>query len=371
MVSQVDMGGAARYFMLQTIREYAQKRLEEAGQGAEARARNATYYLGVAEWQTLASLEIERGNIGAARRWLLDHHDYDAATRMSSALGLPWYTTGSLSETVRWTEEVRDDPSSSRLTRARALYLLGAMQHMQGRHAEAVRSLEASQQLFRELGDRAGTADTLAFLGQTALFQRHYEHAAALLEESLPVHRELGDELGTAFVLSYLALARRAQGDSRRAEMLSDEAMDVIYRSVDRVGVSVALFALTVAALGRGDLRHARRLVGDGLRNSFDHREWSNMGSWLQMLAVFAAAEDDPRRQATLLGAAETLQTSGDHPYVPGFAYLGELVALAGQPLPARRTALDPDSWTQALHEGRSMTPQRILDVALEPDGRA
>ena len=70
----------SRYYMLETIRQYAHSRLESAGIGDDARQRHLTYYLALAEREGRrlygpdeescnALLDIERDNVRAAYTW--------------------------------------------------------------------------------------------------------------------------------------------------------------------------------------------------------------------------------------------------------------------------------------------------------------
>jgi len=75
-------GGAARYVLLETTREYARERLWEAGEGEVRRARHAQYFLalaeraapelkGAAQAEWLQRLEENHDNFRAAIDWCL------------------------------------------------------------------------------------------------------------------------------------------------------------------------------------------------------------------------------------------------------------------------------------------------------------
>ena len=80
------------------------------------------------------------------------------------------------------------------------------MQHCQ-------RSLDLS----RETGSRALTADTLATLGFVHLSLGDYGMAVACYMEVLVIYREIGDKGGTAEALTGLGDAQHARGDIRTA----------------------------------------------------------------------------------------------------------------------------------------------------------
>jgi predicted ATPase/class 3 adenylate cyclase len=101
VVSEERSVGAARYAMLETLRQYARERLDESGEADDWRRRHAAYYAAVA--QTLARglvsseevlwrgrLADERDNLRAAVQWSLDAEsddDLEYAFRSIAYLG--------------------------------------------------------------------------------------------------------------------------------------------------------------------------------------------------------------------------------------------------------------------------------------------
>jgi hypothetical protein len=69
----------------------------------------------------------------------------------------------------------------------------------------------------RELGDRAGIANSLNNLGNVACELGDFASARILHEECLVIDRELGDKWGIAFALEGLAAVAAALGSSLRA----------------------------------------------------------------------------------------------------------------------------------------------------------
>jgi predicted ATPase/DNA-binding SARP family transcriptional activator len=100
---------APRYRMAGTIREYAGRRLAEAGEPALARRAHLAYFTelvetaephlrraGQLEW--LAVLEAEHDNIGAAMRGALAAGEAQAAMRLAAAAGWYWWLSGHRTE---------------------------------------------------------------------------------------------------------------------------------------------------------------------------------------------------------------------------------------------------------------------------------
>ncbi|MDA0564611.1 winged helix-turn-helix domain-containing protein [Streptomonospora sp. S1-112] len=106
---RAEGGGAPRYRMLDTIREYAADRLAEAGESAQARAAHLACFTELAETaephlrraeqlEWLAVLEAEHGNIAAAMRGALAAGDAHGAMRLAAAAGWFWWLGGHKAE---------------------------------------------------------------------------------------------------------------------------------------------------------------------------------------------------------------------------------------------------------------------------------
>jgi predicted ATPase len=108
--------GEGRFWMLETVREYALERLEANREQKEARHGHAVYYLALAkdarpeltgprqtEW--FGRLESEHDNLRAALSWSLERGNAETALQMNAQLWWFWYKRGHLSEGRRWLEE--------------------------------------------------------------------------------------------------------------------------------------------------------------------------------------------------------------------------------------------------------------------------
>jgi predicted ATPase len=108
--------GEGRFWMLETVREYALERLEANREQKEARHGHAVYCLALAkdarpeltgprqtEW--FGRLESEHDNLRAALSWSLERGNAETALQMNAQLWWFWYKRGHLSEGRRWLEE--------------------------------------------------------------------------------------------------------------------------------------------------------------------------------------------------------------------------------------------------------------------------
>jgi predicted ATPase/class 3 adenylate cyclase len=104
-----DADGEPRFWMLETIREFALELLGEAGTLEEARRAHAEWFLALAEHVDLESrtgdqgalfeqLEADNANLRAAVDWAEEMRDADLLLRLATALWRFWATRGHIEE---------------------------------------------------------------------------------------------------------------------------------------------------------------------------------------------------------------------------------------------------------------------------------
>src|SRR5215203_3713541 len=206
-------GGEPRFGMLETIREYAQERLEESGEAVAVSRAHAEYFLALAEeaepmlWGAedamwLDRLDQEHDNMRAALSWAIEHEEATLALRVSGALRWFWYMEGYYGEGRRWLEAAlgKDWGAAAAEARARALEGVGWLASSQGDLDRAQAAAKEGLKLSTEagLGDVV-VADFLNVLGDAARHRGDYERAAELLEKSLALHKTVKDTRGVAW----------------------------------------------------------------------------------------------------------------------------------------------------------------------------
>ena len=131
-----------RYRLLETLRQYAEERLHQAGGTEAAGQRHALAFLALAEREhELAVLAQEHDNFRAALDWSLSTGD-QAGPRIARALGDFWLGRGLLQEGRDWLERALGQRPPDGMLRAELLRLLGTVLFETGdlRGADAVLS---------------------------------------------------------------------------------------------------------------------------------------------------------------------------------------------------------------------------------------
>src|SRR5215203_1469981 len=368
--------GELRYRMLEPIRQYCQERLEESGEADATRDRHAASFLALAEragpelrgprqipW--LKRLDTEQDNVRAAMTWLLEQGESEKAARIGWALWLFWWMHGHFTEGRRWMEEVLAKRSAmSASFRAKALFVAGTMADGQADRRSAEPLLEESLMLFRELGDKLGSALALSGAGLVAVGQGQHERGVALFQEAVDLFLEIGERWCASVSLSFSAVGWFGRGDPIRAKRLVERGLDLAREVGSAEAICVACHAGAMAAQAEGDHERARVLLQEGVVLAAEAGNETNVAYCLEGLAAAAALEDRVERAAGLWGSAEALLEKIE---VAAYIYAPDRSVYQDQ-VSAARARLDEAAWQAAWAEGRAVTPERAIEYALSKE---
>jgi predicted ATPase/class 3 adenylate cyclase len=140
--------GHARFWMLETIRQFAQEQLVAGGEASEIRAAHSRYFAGreadiLALWDSPRQREahdwftIELANLRAAFRWAADHGDLDVAATIATYAGLLGALVQTL-EPIAWAEELIEPARAVDHPRLAFLYAIASQCYTTGRIEAAV-----------------------------------------------------------------------------------------------------------------------------------------------------------------------------------------------------------------------------------------
>jgi predicted ATPase/transcriptional regulator with XRE-family HTH domain len=270
-------GRTMRYRLLETVRQYAGERLDEAGETAAVRGRHLAWYLALAEAASAAfqgpnetmwlnRLEEEHDNLRTALTWSLTSDESGAALRLAAVLPRFWEFRGHISEGRQWlTRALAARKCVPAGVRAAALHAAGWLAYKQGDYAVSRPLLERGLRLQQKIGNRHGIAASQDSLACLAL--RSGEHAAArtLIERSLASYTELGSKRGTASVLDTLGMLalREDQHDVAHARFTASLAL---FRDLgDKAGIAETLCDLATVAVEAIDQEHRVALLEESL----------------------------------------------------------------------------------------------------------
>ncbi|MFC9996937.1 BTAD domain-containing putative transcriptional regulator [Nocardia sp. NPDC127526] len=269
-------GPAPRYRMLGTIREYARRRLTEAGEADRVRRAHLGYFTDLAEiadphlrraeqMEWLAILEPEHDNIAAAMRGALVAEHADAAMRLAAAAAWYWWLGGHKAEGGELISAATTLPGEVSDASRAIVYAFVVQFVTSGRQGDeyqveqwirragaiarrirvrhpAVRCIAPLERMLQGPGAFLPAWESLLcdddpwvralarlHIGRMRVQLGHGGSAAdACLEQALTEFRAIGDRWGISFALTELADRIAVRGDFAAACEYYDEAIAVV-----------------------------------------------------------------------------------------------------------------------------------------------
>jgi predicted ATPase len=359
-----------RFWMLETIREYALERLDESGEADALRGRHAEHFLALAEeaephlfgvspGKWLDQLEHEHDNLRAALDRLEVSGETELALRMAGALAEFWAVKGHLTEGRRRVESAL--AADERPTAARAKALNGAADLANGNGDPATARLRAEEALAlnRSLGRPWGTADSLLLLGIASADEDDFVRARELIDESIRLFREIGDERNTLEAARVLAWTCRELGDLDRARELLEDNVRRAHALGDKQIEARSLDTLAGYAVDEGRVEDALRMLKDAYRLNRELGDIYWMPIIVCRLGRALAAAGSARLAARILSSGEALleEIGSESSWI---ARMNE------ETLATIRTQLDEPILVEAWEEGRALTADAAVALALD-----
>ena len=406
-----DLG--PRYWMLETIREYAAEQLDVRGEAAALQPRFRRHFLALTEqaepelwggqdeaWR--ARLDSENENLRAALGSAIADRDTEVALRLAVSIYRFWEIRSRYGEARDWLLQTLALDGGTDALRAKALMGVGRVAGIQCDWNEAIRCLGRSADSFRELHDPVGVSRCLGFLGHAYLFTGDLARAVDVLEENISVARQTGDVRTIANALYNGAFAYVERRDFVYARQLLEEARGVHETLHNKYGLAGVAIQLGSAATLAGDYERAAIELATGLKEAEEIGSpmWSfiarrhlaqlallegrtdeaehllvslfrgrraevaawEVAHWLNDLAAVAAAKADAPRAARLWGAADGAYEA------LGLALLEQNRLLRDRFMPRAREVLDQASWHATWTEGHEMSVAEAIAYALEQE---
>ncbi|MGH2976755.1 MAG: ATP-binding protein [Gaiellaceae bacterium] len=301
-----------RYWMLETIREFALERLRDSGLEAGLRRRHAERMLQLAGEGNLgaeygeADVRLalaERDDLRAALDWA-EENDARLGLELATELQHLWNASSpkeGFERIPRLLDRAGDIPLE---LRAHALRVHGGAADLTGHDELAVRSTQESVELYRQLGDDRGVAIVEQMLAVSAWRRQDWKQMRELTEHSLEVSQGRFPFIETSnyWLLGQLALN---DGDVERAVELTRRGAEMSRAAGWAWWESGQRYELLMLPLRRGDIEEAERegLVALEMERAQENRLWALYT--LAGLAQVELARGDLERAGLLWGAAE------------------------------------------------------------------
>lgn len=379
---EADAESLPRYYLLDTIRQYAHERIDESGEAPLVRQAHARYYTSLSEsagslWggpeqeRGMQLLTNENDNLEASLDWLIQAGQVEIALKLSRSLAWYWWNRGEAVEGLDRMMQILARPEAradsdllaraltsasllawraDKLDLARSLteeflsiqresgdmravtYSMGRLANIiwaQGDPKTAQRMFEESLRLARELTEKQAIANALNNLGELARCDGDPGPAESYLRESLSLNRELGNVEGTALSEHNLAQVLLLLNQPAPATALISSALGSYNRLCHRNGIAMCLAASAEALAAQ-----AGGLQGE-----------SKSSLYQQAAKLFGAAQSLRERISSGLDAADRISHD---------KYLGLV-----------RENLDANSFRELTEAGRSLVEEECVPLAL------
>jgi len=359
-----------RFWMLETIREYAAERLEDSDEAEMLQRRHAEHFLALGEEaepntrvysrEWIGRLEQELDNLRAALDHLAASGENELVLQLAGALSEFWHDAGHVAEGRHRLESALEGQERPTAARARALTGAASMAYASG-DVPAARSIaERALKIHRRLGDPWGAALDLNLLCVAAIEEGDLERAQQLAEESLALFRQAGDERNAVAATRTLAFTYHSRGDLERARTLHESNLCQAQALGLKDTEAGTLGSLAMIAFEQGRVEDALAL---GKQNLLACRDLGSLHGIAQSLCrsagTFAVLVGKADTAARLLSCFEALreQIGVSETWV---ARMNE------QTLLAIRARLDESAFAEAWEQGRALTADEAVALALD-----
>ena len=360
-----------RFWMLETIREYAGERLEASGERADLYKRHAalTRQLvtqaepeleGPDQGIWLAALAEEEDNVRAVLAFLEDTGQIRAELELLGSLQSFWYMRGNWAEGRRWTEAAlaRGNVEPT-VARAKALNAVAGFAEKLGDPEATAAYAQEGLALSKELGYARGVTSALMALSLARRLEGDRAASAALLAEAAESAGASGDHSSLADAVAGLAFLAMEEQAYARAIELAEEAR-VSYRQLgDRSGDAYALTIRANCLLYSGRRREGLHAIAEALPTLQELGFVAILAGTLGIVASAIMEDGNVEGGATLMGAEDLLRERVSLPRT------GAYVELHRSAVDELRLRLGNERYETAFAEGRAMSLGAAIEYAL------
>ena len=410
--------GEMRYFLLETIRQYAREKLFEAKQAAAARDRHFIHFDEVAEklgwafnspnanelrWKSKAEFE----NMRAALEWGLEHHVETAlhlATNLCFASNMSANVTEALGllksvlARVRALPDADGEAGTARQKRiAMALYTLGVvgMGNSIVGLPEVLQYTQKAISISRSVGDKRTLGYSLEMYFTISTFMGLPDGAAAA-EEGYILLGEINDWLGLYMATlnmvrvaaqrgdllekqKYLAIIEeipvpvqtggifyfamgfdeRMQGNYELAKRYYEKGLDIVKKLRIKHTENMFLSDLGHLARNQQDFARAKEIYKQTIVNWQEFGMRAAIAHQLECFGFLAIHAEEPHKAVRLFSAAEALRDKAQSP-------MTEPERTEYDPCTTQLRAMLPEKEFNVLWaEGKSMTMEEAIELAI------
>ncbi len=372
LVVKEDARGLASYRLHETMREYAGRKLHDAGEEETVELRCTEYYVSRCQRMALearfqlpswlAWMDLEIDNIRSVLRRCL--HRSDSARGIQLATSLSWFwITRATTEGVRWLDELLASGPGNPETLGWSYFIRGFLAVLQGDWTAARPSLELAMSASRHAGQPIQLANSLSMASIAANMAGDRESALRLLGQADVLASELDDIPTRVGVLQARSLNALFEGDFETLKLVATEGARLSRQVGDLYALHMMNLNLGGAALFTGDSEESKARYSEALRIAYQIDDRIGQFYLLAALAFHATVEGRAKTAAQLLGASETIRIGAGATVMP---VMSPVIAQAEESAIA---ALGKRKFDVEFNAGKGLSRESAVALALgEPD---
>jgi len=357
-----------RYWMLETIREFAGEQLRASGEERTICRRHAKYVL--VQLQPLHAFEPHRtseheavlpqlDDVRQAVSWAVSSKEGALEFRLAVGAAPLWLLRGGYREALRALDGTLSravDETPEML--AAALRWAADLAFRVG-DPRAIPLADASVRLYEQVGDDIGVGAALLKLSHAVAQSGDNDRAVELLSRSVAALTPHGPSIWLAGAVDTLGYIELVRGNFATAAKHLTEALE-IDKGYGSGGWRTAggLQNLGLARLRLGQLDEAEALFEESVSMSLELHDDPTVANHLECVAALDTARRRPERAAVLLGAAQAARDALETPLEPFERRLHE------ETLSELSTELGGSRLVELMAEGATLTLEDAVEHA-------
>jgi predicted ATPase/DNA-binding XRE family transcriptional regulator len=308
-----------RYFLFDTIREFANELLASSPELEPTRRRHAAHFTRFAEASEAGlrgqeqlgwyrRVEADHGNLRCAIEYLLATDDAHGVMRLAGSVWLFWQSHGDY-QAGKWLEQALErDAIVPAALRSKTYWGAAWLAFRRGDIPRAVELEEALLTHAERAGDALAARNALTVGGHVAMARGDFDEAITQFEQGLVLCRPIGTSWHLAMSSLNLGVALLHARRLREAETHLSEALEMHRTIGDEIFAARSLGYLGYVALFAEDLGRAEACFTESTRASEERADEAGMAEGLAGLAAVRAAQGRDAEAVRFADASETIR---------------------------------------------------------------
>jgi tetratricopeptide (TPR) repeat protein len=361
MLRRSEKDGESRFWMYETIREFAQEQLDRSRENQSVYQAFSRYFTREEFLQDYNQMELEIDNLRAVLRWSIDSGNAGPGLLLGGDF-LFWMTHAT--EARSWLRELLNSPGAQEVKeRFDGVYGAMGLAYFNGDQAETIEFFKECEDLVERDHDNQDLQDFFLYAhGIIAAMQGRYDQAIMINQEFVQIWKKRGGKFLIQAGLSAWASIELVVGNVAKARELLQAASEIPYENnMGRCNQFERETEIGLCDLDENKFDAASQRFKEGILRAQESGYRLMYNFCLRGLAATACKRNQLEQSARLYGATEKVSILLGHTtLLPGWETLHQRY------LAFLREQIDPQVFEHAFQEGRSMSLDEALAYALE-----